>query len=124
MQSLLAWIGRPDLETVAVGDSETDLEMFRIANRSYAPAQMQSQELAQLLRCRIADRPHQAGLLSIVRSLVHPHGGRCERCQSVERLWPRGKEFFLDLLELADNRGRANLLGALLHPSYLRALER
>ncbi len=121
LRSLLAWVGMPELDTVAIGDSETDLTMFRVAKRSFAPAQIECRELAQLLGCQITDRPYQAGLLRIVRSLIHPQGGRCEHCRSTQRPWPKGKDVFLDLLELADKRGRVMLLGALLDPMSLGA---
>ena len=120
LQSLLAWVGTPNLETVAIGDSEADLAMFRVAKRSFAPAQIKCREAAQLLGCRIADRSHQAGLLSIVYSLIHPTGKLCARCRSVEGLWPKGKDLFLDLLEVADKRDESMLLQALVDPLALR----
>jgi hypothetical protein len=121
LQSLLAWVGTPELDTVAIGDSERDLTMFRVAKRSFAPAQIECRQQAELLRCQITDRPYQAGLLRIVRSLIHPQGGQCEHCRSAQNPWPKGKDLFLDLLELADKRSRFMLLEALLDPMSLGA---
>jgi hydroxymethylpyrimidine pyrophosphatase-like HAD family hydrolase len=124
LQSLLSWVGTPDLDTVAIGDSEADLAMFRVAKRSFAPAQIKCREAAQLLGCRIADRSHQAGLLRIVYSLIHPTGKPCDRCRSVDSLWPKGKNLFLDLLEVADKRDESMLLQALVDPMALRAFKK
>jgi trehalose-6-phosphatase/adenine/guanine phosphoribosyltransferase-like PRPP-binding protein len=121
LQSLLSWVGAPELDTIAIGDSEADLEMFRVAKRSFSPAQTKCREAAQLLGCRIADRSYQAGLLRIVQSLIHPQGERCKRCRSVERHWPKSKDVLLELLELADKSGRSSLLKAIIDPKGLGA---
>jgi orotate phosphoribosyltransferase len=122
LQSLLTWVGMPEQETVAIGDSEADLAMFRVARRSFAPSQIKCRERARLLGCQIADRSHQSGLLRIVRSLTHPEGGQCEHCRAVDRLWPKGTDLFLDLLERADKKGPGSMLEALFDPVALRAL--
>ncbi|HVS40205.1 MAG TPA: HAD hydrolase family protein, partial [Gemmataceae bacterium] len=73
LSGLLALSGLPpDAETLAVGDSDPDLPMFRAATRSFAPSHIGCARLARLIGCRIAKEPYQRGLLSIVRSLVHP----------------------------------------------------
>src|SRR5256885_9377902 len=80
--ALLELAGQRDCETIAIGDSEPDLAMFRVANRSFAPSHISCRSMARLLGCRIADRPYQAGLLSSVRSILHADGRRCDRCQA------------------------------------------
>jgi adenine/guanine phosphoribosyltransferase-like PRPP-binding protein/trehalose-6-phosphatase len=120
LQALLAWTGTPNQDTVAIGDSEADLAMFRMAKRSFAPAQIKCRGEAQALGCRIARSSYQEGLLEIARMLIHAGGERCERCQPTGRLWPRGKDLFLDLLEIADKRDKSKLLQALLDPMALR----
>jgi hydroxymethylpyrimidine pyrophosphatase-like HAD family hydrolase len=108
--ALLDWVGLPHAETVAVGDSEPDLPMFRAATRSFAPAQIDCGRLARLLGCRIARQPYQRGLLEIVRGLLHPDRRRCGRCAAGEqRLEGRG-DLFLDLLAAADLTRPAALL--------------
>src|SRR5207302_157859 len=116
LAALLSWVGAADADTTAVGDSEPDLAMFRVARHSFAPAQISCASLARLLGCRIARQPFQRGLLEIVRSLVHPGGGRCRRCAGCERPWPKGSNLFLDLLEAADRTRSAVLLRTLLDP--------
>jgi hydroxymethylpyrimidine pyrophosphatase-like HAD family hydrolase len=119
LQSLLTWLGMPDLEVVAIGDSQADLAMFRAATRSFAPSQIQCREQARLCGCQIVDRSHQRGLLSIARFLSHPRNGQCQHCKAVDRLWPKGTDLFLDLLEQADKEGPGVMLEALVDPAVL-----
>jgi haloacid dehalogenase-like hydrolase len=116
LTALLEWVGLPDAEVSAVGDSEPDLAMFRVARHRYAPSHVSCGRLARLLGCRIARRPFQRGLLEIARSLAHPGGGRCPRCSAAEARWPRGRDLFLDLLQAADRPRASSLLQALLDP--------
>jgi hypothetical protein len=102
-----------DADTAAVGDSEPDLAMFRVARRSFAPAQIGCARLARLLGCRIARRPCQRGLLEIVRSLVHPDGRRCSHCCPAKATGAGDGGLFLDLLQAADRGRTAALLRAL-----------
>ncbi len=124
LQSLLTWLGMPELEVVAIGDSQADLAMFRAAKRSFAPSQIQCRELARMCGCQIVDHSHQRGLLSVARSLTHPRGGHCEHCHAVDRLWPKGTDLFLDLLERADKKGPGSVLEALVDPAALRVFVR
>jgi len=119
--SLLALAGHREIETIAIGDSEADLAMFRVASRSFAPSHISGRAVAGLLGCRIADRSYQPGLLHIVRSIVHPEGGRCDRCQAAERAWPEDKDLFWGLLEAADRTRPQLLLRAMLDPMALQA---
>ena len=119
--ALLELVGQRDSETIAVGDSEPDLAMFRVANRSFAPSHISCQSVARLLGCRIADRPYQGGLLSSVYAMLHPDGRRCDRCRAGGRV--RLKEagsLFGELLEVADQGRLRLLLHALLDPMTLR----
>ena len=115
--ALLDWVGLAGAETLAVGDSEPDLAMFRAARRSFAPSHISCGRLARFLGCDIAPQPYQRGLLHIVRSLVHPDGGRCDRCAGAERLWEPGEDLFLDLLAAADDKRLRRLVRALFHPA-------
>jgi hydroxymethylpyrimidine pyrophosphatase-like HAD family hydrolase len=122
LTALLAWAGVPEADTIAVGDSESDLPMFRAAKRSFAPAHVSCARLARLIGCRIVRQPNQRGLLSIARSLVHPDGGSCSRCSSSLEAWPQ--ELFLQLLRAIDRKRSLALLGALLDPRAYRMLVR
>jgi hydroxymethylpyrimidine pyrophosphatase-like HAD family hydrolase len=119
--ALLALAGQPEVETIAIGDSEPDLAMFRVANRSFATSHIPRRGVARLIGCRIADRSYQPGLLRIVRSIVHPGGDRCDRCRSVDPPRPRGNDLFWELLQAADRPWPALLLRALFDPMALKA---
>ena len=119
--ALLGLVGHQDLDTIAVGDSEPDLAMFRVARRSFAPAQISCRSVARRLGCRIADRPYQAGLLSSVRSILHPDGRQCDRCRTGGRVTMReAGALFAELLEVADQRRVRLLLRTLSDPRTLR----
>ncbi len=124
LRSLLIWLGMPELEVVAIGDSQADLAMFRAAKRCFAPAQIECREQTRLCGCQIVDHSHQRGFLSVVRFLTHPGGSHCEHCKAVDRLWPKGTDLFLDLLEQADKKGPGVMLEALVDPTVLRAFAR
>jgi hydroxymethylpyrimidine pyrophosphatase-like HAD family hydrolase len=100
--ALVEWVGQRQAETLAIGDSEADLAMFRVASRCFAPSQISCRRLAERLGCQISDRAYQAGLLRIVSSLVHPDGSRCHRCVLGRLSSHLGQSAFMQLLEVAD----------------------
>jgi len=89
----------PDAETIAIGDTEADLPMFRAATRSFAPAQISCRRQARLLGCVISSYRYQRGLLDIARTLVGsgPSGGPIEIANESD-----GETLVLDLLQAAD----------------------
>lgn len=91
-------------DTVAVGDSETDLPMFAIARRSFAPAHIDCARLARAVGCEIARAPFQRGLLEIARRLVGSHDAALPAARD---------DIFWSLLEAADRPRTANLWHAL-----------
>src|SRR5260370_1315371 len=56
---LLKLFGLKADEVVAIGDSEPDLPMFRVAHSSFAPGHISCRREAKLLGCWIADLPYQ-----------------------------------------------------------------
>jgi hypothetical protein len=118
--ALRDWVLGPDAETIAVGDHEADLAMFRVATRSFAPSNIGCAGQARLLGCRIARQAYQNGLLEIARALAHPDGRRCERCAECGPRSPRGDDLFAQVLRAADRGWAVNLLRALLDPAALR----
>ncbi len=109
--ALRDWVLEPGAETIAVGDSDADLKMFRVANRCFAPAQIDCALLAQLLGCQIARHSYQRGFLEIARLLVHPDGRQCDRCSNVRARWPRNN-LLLEILEVADQSPWETLMKA------------
>lgn len=69
LAALRNWAVGPHCETVAVGDSEADLTMFRAATRSFAPGNISCAHRAQVIGCEIVPQWYQAGLLEIARRL-------------------------------------------------------
>jgi hydroxymethylpyrimidine pyrophosphatase-like HAD family hydrolase len=120
--ALLSFVGRSHFETVAVGDTEHDVPMFRVAARSFAPGRIIRPDLIKAAGAQIARAPAQRGLLEIVRSLVHPDGSSCQNCPSHELHYPPHDKWFLNLLEAADKRRSVLLLRALLEPGAFQAL--
>jgi hypothetical protein len=111
--ALRDWVLGAEAETMAVGDQEPDLTMFRVATRSFAPANIGCARQARLLGCGIARHAHQRGLLEIARALTHPDGGRCECCADEEKTSARGPDLFMDVLRAADRSWAVNLLNAM-----------
>lgn len=105
------WVLGPDAETIAVGDSETDLPMFRVAKRCFAPAQIDCALQARLLGCQIARHSYQRGFLDVARLIVHPDGRQCDRCSDLRNRWPRDN-LFLEILEAADRTPWTTLMRA------------
>jgi len=101
----------PGAETIAVGDSKPDLAMFRIASRSYAPANISCGAQARDLGCRIVAEPFQSGLLAIARTITGDSGASMQV--------PEGDLFF-DLLRIADSSQWRKLVVALFDPRAYR----
>jgi hypothetical protein len=124
LSALRDWVLGADAETIAVGDHEPDLAMFRVATRSFAPANITCARKAELLGCRIARHSYQKGLLEIARALTHPDGGRCEHCVANETRLPRSQDLFLQVLAAADRRWARNLIDALCDSGAFRIFVR
>jgi 3-deoxy-D-manno-octulosonate 8-phosphate phosphatase KdsC-like HAD superfamily phosphatase len=122
LRALLALAGVDPAETIAIGDSDPDLPMFCVASRSFAPRHISAKATARLLGCRITDRTYQPGLLSAVRSIVHPRGNRCSRCESGRLAAADG--LFWELLHVADRKPLASLVRAMADPMSRQAFLR
>jgi hydroxymethylpyrimidine pyrophosphatase-like HAD family hydrolase len=116
LAALRDWVLAKDAETIAVGDGEPDLAMFRVATRSFAPANVGPRRQARLFGCQIASNYHQRGLLEIVRKIIHPDDGSCARCGHGERISRGDDDLFLSVLKAADERWTTNLRRAMLDP--------
>lgn len=107
----------PDAETIAVGDTEADLPMFRAATFSFAPAQISCRRQARLLGCSVSRYRYQRGLLDIVRTFLkcEPTGEPIERVNE-----PEGESLFLELLRAADGLEARALLRVLFDRATFR----
>jgi hydroxymethylpyrimidine pyrophosphatase-like HAD family hydrolase len=120
LSALRDWVLAADAETIAVGDQEPDLAMFRVATRSFAPANIGCARQARLLGCQIVRQSYQQGLLEIARALTHADGRRCERCGEGKTRSVRNQDLFMDVLRAADQSWATNLMGAVFDPGTLR----
>jgi hydroxymethylpyrimidine pyrophosphatase-like HAD family hydrolase len=126
-RGLLALLSLARLETAdvtAVGDSEPDLAMFRVAGRSFAPGNVSCRKEAQLLGCGVAESAYQPGLLEIARTIIHPAGDSCGSCRDVESRWLNDKSLFASLLNAADEKPLLLLLRNLFDPSLFRVFRK
>jgi len=117
----LALSGNPQLETIAIGDSEPDLPMFRAAKRSFAPSHISCRKAAELLGCRVASQSYQPGVLESVRRIVHSSATKCPKCEAVRAVIAGRKELFLQMLREADRSRPALLLSAATNPAASQA---
>lgn len=117
--ALLDFVGLPKTDVAAIGDSEPDLAMFRVANRSFAPGNVTCRKEAELLGCSIARSSYQPGLLEIAKRIAHPDGSTCDRCKDIDRNWPKEKNLFISLIEAADQKPLFLLLRNLHSLSFL-----
>ena len=110
-----------DAETIAIGDTEADLQMFRAATRSFAPAQISCRRQARLLGCTVSRYRYQRGLLDIVRTLFDcgPGGDPVDRANESD-----GETLFLDLLRAADHPNARALVRALFDRASFRIFVR
>jgi hypothetical protein len=89
--ALRDWVLGPDAETIAVGDSDADLAMFKAATRSFAPANIGCTSAARVLGCEVVSEPYQRGLLQMRSGLL----ARRSRRSSIRRkarttnCWPK-----------------------------------
>ena len=121
LQAMVGYAGVANMETIAVGDSEPDLDMFRVANQSFAPSHIWCGDKAVKLGCKISSGSYQPGLLEIVRSIVHPDGKSCQHCQTLAQAWRKPNDLFSELLQVADRKRIPLLLQSMLDPMAVRA---
>ena len=114
------WVLAEDAETIAVGDTEQDLPMFRMATRSFAPSNIGCRRQARLLGCRTVRYPYQRGLLEIVRKIIH--SDKWHRAQYILGETPtrRDDDLFMAVLQAADQTWTTNLLRAMFNPAAFR----
>ena len=112
--ALRDWVLGRAAETIAVGDQEPDLTAFRVATRSFAPANIGCAREARLLGCRIARRSRQRGLLEIARTVVSLHGREGQAAGEAYTPPAARDDAFMEALRAADRGWGANLVDALL----------
>jgi len=66
----------------AIGDNDQDLDMFRAADRAFAPSNSSKavREFAAIGKCKLMRQPYQRGLLEAVTQVIHADGQLCDKC--------------------------------------------
>lgn len=111
--ALRDWVLGEDAETIAIGDQEPDLAMFRVATRSFAPANIGCAREARLVGCQIARHFFQRGLLEIAHTLTRLYRPSCERHAEGMMTPGRSRDLFMDVLRAADQKWSTNLVDAI-----------
>jgi hypothetical protein len=111
----------PDAETIAIGDTEADLPMFRSATRSFAPGQLSCRLQAKLLGCSVSRYSYQRGLLDIARTLVDAETS--DKVLETAK-HPEGDSLFLELLQAADGFKAQTFLHAMFERATFRSFVR
>jgi hydroxymethylpyrimidine pyrophosphatase-like HAD family hydrolase len=112
--ALRDWVLGKMAKTIAIGDQEPDLEMFRVATRSFAPANIGCRREARLVGCRIARQSFQRGLLEIARTITRQDVRDDKRKSKETMALTRGDDLLIDVLAVADRTWSKNLWNALL----------
>jgi hydroxymethylpyrimidine pyrophosphatase-like HAD family hydrolase len=122
--ALRDWVLAEDAETIAVGDTEHDLSMFRAATRSFAPSNIGCRRQARLLGCEIARYPYQRGLLEITDKIVRSREWHREQPAVSEAPVHHCDDLFVTALEAADQTWPRNLASALFNRAALKTFIR
>lgn len=111
------YLGCQEEPVAAIGDSEYDVELLEMAERSYAPANCARsvRALGRRGRCRVMRQPYQRGLLAAVQDLVGETERRPAPSAPAESDRPAGGggELVSLLLEAAERSTVRRWLGAL-----------
>jgi hydroxymethylpyrimidine pyrophosphatase-like HAD family hydrolase len=99
------YLGLEGEPVAAVGDNDQDLDMFRAADLSFAPANSSKsvREFAATGKCKLMRQPYQRGLLEAVAQVIHADGQICDKC-GVRLAHARGcGALFKTLMEVAES---------------------
>jgi hydroxymethylpyrimidine pyrophosphatase-like HAD family hydrolase len=118
--ALRDWVLGEGAETIAIGDQEPDLMMFRAATRSFAPANIGCAREARLVGCQIAGQSYQRGLLEIARTITKLDACSCEAPPEGPTTPGHSHDLFLDILKAADQKWSANLKNAVFRLLFSR----
>jgi len=120
MVELLRLAGLTEADTHAIGDTASDLPMFRVAVHSYAPGNVSCGPAAHLLKCRIARPAYQSGLLDSVRAMIQSTGTRNLQNPNIKAVLAPQDRYFVKLLETADRSSMVSLVRAAVDPMSLQ----
>jgi hydroxymethylpyrimidine pyrophosphatase-like HAD family hydrolase len=120
LAALRDWVMHPACETIAVGDSEADLAMFRVATRSFAPGNIGCASIARLIGCEIVPQRFQNGLLEI----AHRLGALDKRGSVPSGALSGADQLMQDVFAAADTPWTRHMLRGLCDPKSIRTFIR
>ena len=89
----------------AIGDNDQDLDMFRAADRAFAPSNSSKavREFAVIGKCKLMRQPYQRGLLEAVTQVIHADGQLCDKCDVQLKQADGCGALFQRLMEVAES---------------------
>lgn len=123
MIALLQLLDCSKCNTIAIGDTEPDLSMFRVANRSYAPSHTNVQNDAIQIGCHVVNKPFQLGLLEIVRHIIHTDGGMAQLNENQSFKQKEHNKILFDILSDVEKSKPRRLSEAIFNKNLFGALK-
>jgi len=89
----------------AIGDNDQDLDMFRAADRAFAPSNSSKsvREFAAMGKCKLMRQSYQRGLLEAVNQVIHTDGQLCDKCDVQLKQADGCGALFQRLMEVAES---------------------
>jgi hydroxymethylpyrimidine pyrophosphatase-like HAD family hydrolase len=89
----------------AIGDNDQDLDMFRAADRAFAPSNSSKavRDFAAMGKCKLMRQPYQRGLLEAVTQVIHADGQLCDKCDVQLKQADGCGALFQRLMEVAES---------------------
>lgn len=124
MIALLQFLDCSKCDTIAIGDTEPDLSMFRVANRSYAPSHTNVRSAAIQIGCHVVSKPFQLGLLEIVRHIIHTDGGKGSLDEKLSFKQKEHNKILFDIISDVEKSKPRRLLDAIFNKYLFRAFKK
>ncbi|WP_111307977.1 HAD hydrolase family protein [Confluentibacter sediminis] len=123
MMALLQFLNCSTCNTIAIGDTEPDLSMFRVANHSYAPSHTNVRNAAIQIGCHVVDKPFQLGLLEIVRHIIQTNGGKTRLDEKPSFKQKEHNKILFDMLSDVEKSKPRRLLEAIFNENLFGAFK-
>ena len=110
-------------KTIAIGDTEPDLAMFTVANRSFAPSHTNVRNAAIQLGCHVANKPFQSGLLEIAHHIIKTDGGKNSLIKKPNFKQNEHNKILFDIISEVETSKPRRLLNAICNKYLFKAFE-
>ncbi len=123
MMALLELLDCNTCNTIAIGDTEPDLSMFRVANRSYAPSHTNVLNAAIQMECHVANKPFQLGLLEIAHHIIQTDGGKVRLGEKPNYKLKKHNKILFDMIADVEKSRPRRLLEAIFNKNLFEAFK-